>query len=260
MDGRDIRSDAVNFRDRRDGGQRLVPRLTGYRGRKSTFVLGLPRGGIVPAAEIARDLQLPLDVLISRKIPAPDNPELAIGAVAEGGESWLNEELVAATGATAEHVAAETARQRAEIAYRQKRFRSGRELDLPDDATVILVDDGVATGATVIAAIHALRARRVARLVLAIPIAPPDTAETLRRLVDELVVLATPEPFYAVGAFYDDFRQVTDENVVALLAEAKAGATANPSPSPAGIGSDGSARSAPTAAPTTSRRDMPGAG
>jgi predicted phosphoribosyltransferase len=178
---------------------------------------------VVPAAEIARALQLPLDVLISRKLPAPDNPELAIGAVAEGGESWLNEDLVAATGASAEHVAAETARQRAEIAQRQKRFRGGRELVLPEQATVILVDDGVATGATVIAAIHALRTRRLARLVLAIPVAPPDTAETLRRLVDELVVLATPEPFYAVGAFYEDFRQVTDEDVVALLAAAEAG-------------------------------------
>ena len=225
MDTHGTRIDAVNFRDRRDGGQRLVSRLARYRGQKKTIVLGLPRGGVVPAAEIAHDLQLPLDVLISRKIPAPDNPELAIGAVAEDGEAWLNQELVAATGATAEHVAAETARQRTEIAHRQKRFRSGRALDLPDDAAVILVDDGVATGATVIAAIHALRKRQLARLVLAIPVAPADTAETLRHLVDELVVLATPEPFYAVGAFYDDFRQVSDDDVVALLAAATAGTT-----------------------------------
>jgi predicted phosphoribosyltransferase len=228
MDRHDSRTGVTGFLDRRDGGKQLVPRLARYRGRKEAVVLGLPRGGVVPAVEIARALRLPLDVLISRKLSAPDDPELAIGAVAEGGESWLNDELVAATGATAEHVAAETARQRREIAQRQKRFRGGRDLVLPEHATVILVDDGVATGATVIAAIHALRARRVARLVLAIPVAPPDTAETLGRMVDELVVLATPDPFYAVGSFYDDFRQVTDEEVVALLAEVAADATAPP--------------------------------
>jgi predicted phosphoribosyltransferase len=230
-DGR--RSGTIGFRDRRDGGRRLIAPLARHRGQKATIVLGLPRGGVVPAAEIARALELPLDVLISRKIPAPDNPELAIGAIAEGGETWLNPELVAATGATPDYVEAATARQRAEIAQRQQRFRGGRELALPAHATVILVDDGVATGATVIAGIHALRTRRVARLVLAIPVAPVDTAQTLRELVDELVVLATPEPFYAVGAFYDDFRQVTDENVVALLAEAGAGGGAPRAPTPA---------------------------
>jgi predicted phosphoribosyltransferase len=233
MSKRDAGIVAIPFRDRRDGGRQLVPRLARYRGRKGAIVLGLPRGGVVPAAEIARALQLPLDVLISRKIPAPGNPELAIGAIAEGGESWLNDDVVAATGATPEHLAIETARQRAEIMHRQKRFRGGRELVLPEHATVILVDDGVATGATVIAAIRALRSRPLERLVLAIPVAPTDTAETLGRMVDELVVLATPEPFWAVGYFYTDFRQVTDEEVADLLARARSeetSATVHPAP------------------------------
>jgi putative phosphoribosyl transferase len=185
-------------------------------------VLGLPRGGVVPAAEIATALRLPLDVIVSRKLGAPGNPELAIGAIAEGGSPWLNEETVALTGASEAHLAEEIARQRAEIARRQARFRDGRPLALPPRATVLLVDDGVATGATAIAAIHALRAQDVGHLVFAIPVAPPDTARVLVELVDELVVLATPAQFYAVGAFYEDFRQVSDDRVEALLRAAAA--------------------------------------
>ena len=174
----------------------------------------------MPAAEIAVALELPLGVVIVRKLRAPGNPELAIGAVAEGGEFYLNEEGLAFTTASEHYVAAEIERQREEIAARQRRFRGGRPLVLPDRATVILVDDGVATGATVIAAIRALRRLGLERLVLAIPVAPPGTAAMLRRMVDELVVLATPEPFGAVGAFYDEFPQVSDDEVTALLIRA----------------------------------------
>jgi putative phosphoribosyl transferase len=210
----------VGFRDRREAGRRLVTRLQPYRDQPRTIVLGLPRGGVVPAAEIAAALGLPLDVIISRKLGAPGNPEFAIGAIAEGGEAYLNEEGLAATRASRRYLDQEIARQRSEIRQRQKRFRRGRALALPERATVILVDDGVATGSTVIAAIRALRQQHVQRLVLAIPVAPPDTVALLRGMVDELVVLATPMLFWAVGAFYGEFPQVSDEEVCELLATA----------------------------------------
>jgi putative phosphoribosyl transferase len=191
---------------------------------------------VVPAAEISAALGLPLDVIIAHKIGAPGNPELAIGAVAEGGEPFLNEETVALTEASGEYIAREVDRQRREIARRQERFRQGRPLALPEGTTVILVDDGVATGATVIAAIRALRGRGLARLVLAIPVAAPETAHVLRAMVDELVVLATPSPFWAVGAFYEEFGQVSDDEVAALLVQAarlRARAASAPPASPA---------------------------
>lgn len=210
----------VRFRNRREAGQRLAKRLRHYHGRPQAVVLGLPRGGVVPAAEIAAALALPLDVIIARKLGAPGNPEYAIGAIAEGGEAYLNPEGLAVTGASHEYIAEETEHQRREIARRQDLFRKGRVLSLPNRATVILVDDGVATGSTVIAAIRALRRQGVGRLVLAIAVAPPDTVDVLRGMVDELIVLATPMMFWAVGAFYDDFEQVSDEEVSQLLAQA----------------------------------------
>ena len=218
----DERSGVV-FRDRREAGRQLAGRLRRYCDQPHTVVLGLPRGGVVPAVEIAAALRLPLDVIIARKIGAPGNPEFAIGAIAEGGDAYLNEEGLALSGASREYIADEIRHQRDEIARRQERFREGRALSLPDKPTVILVDDGIATGSTVIAAIRALRHQRVARLVLAIPVAPPDTVATLRDMVDELVVLSTPLLFWAVGAFYEDFQQVSDDEVCQLLAQAKHG-------------------------------------
>jgi predicted phosphoribosyltransferase len=209
------------FRDRTDAGRMLAAALHGYRRRPDTVVLALLRGGIVPAAEIANALALPLDVVISRKLGAPGNAEYAIGALAEGGTPYLNQRALRLTGASAGWVAREVEHQRAEIARRQRRFRGGRQVSLPERATVILVDDGVATGSTAIAAIHALRQRGVARLVFAVPVAPPDTAAVLRPLVDELVLLATPRCFHAVGNFYEDFTQVSDDDVVAALARAR---------------------------------------
>jgi putative phosphoribosyl transferase len=220
--GRRPKRDAVSlpFRDRREAGRLLAERLRHYRERARTLVVALPRGGIIPAAEIASALRLPLDVIISRKLGAPGNPELAIGAIAEGGAPYLNEEGLAPTGASEAPLAQEVEHQRTEIARRQQRFRDGRPLSLPERATVIVTDDGMATGSTAIAAIRALREQGVERIVLAIPVAPPDTVETLRGMVDELVVLATPTSFWAVGAFYGDFRQVSDDEVVDLLERA----------------------------------------
>lgn len=195
-----------------------MSRLARYYAAPRTVVLGLPRGGVVPAAEIATALSLPLDVIVSRKIGAPGNPELAVGAVAEDGEPYIDQSTADLTGASDAYLADETARQRREIERRRALFREGRPLALPAHATVILVDDGVATGATVIAAVYALRQQGIDRLVLAVPVAPPDTAKRLRALVDELVVLDTPDEFWAVGAFYDDFTQVSDEDAAAILA------------------------------------------
>jgi len=209
------------FRDRREAGRLLAARLRRYKERTQTVVLGLPRGGVVPAAEIASALRLPLDVIISRKLGAPGNPELAVGAIAEGGAPYFNPQALTFTDASKAHVAQEVEHQRAEIARRQQRFRDGRPLSLPERATIILVDDGVATGSTAIAAIRALRAQEISRLVFAIPVAPPDTVELLRGMVDELVVLATPMLFWAVGAFYEDFQQVSDDEVVQLLTHAR---------------------------------------
>jgi predicted phosphoribosyltransferase len=221
------------FRDRRQAGRLLAARLRHYRERADTVVLGLPRGGVVPAAELASALRLPLDVIVSRKLGAPANPELAIGAIAEGGAPYFNQEGRALTDASEAHVEREVEHQRAELARRQQRFRSGRPLSLPERATVILVDDGVATGSTAIAAIGALRQQRVGRIVLAIPVAPPHTVEVLRGMVDELVVLAAPPMFWSVGAFYQDFRQVTDDEVVDLLGRAGTQARAEEARRPA---------------------------
>jgi putative phosphoribosyl transferase len=207
----------TRFRDRRAAGRQLAERLETYRERPATVVLGLPRGGVVVAAEIAAALRLPLDVVIARKIPAPGNPELAVGAVAEGGEPWLDERSMALAAVTWDHLVREVDRQHEEIARRARLYRRGRTLTLPPRATVIVVDDGVATGATVVAALRAVRQRAPARLVLAVPVAPPEAPDLLRPLVDELVVLATPEEFPAVGTFYDDFRQVSDDDVCRLL-------------------------------------------
>jgi predicted phosphoribosyltransferase len=182
-------------------------------------VLALPRGGLVPAAEIASALRLPLDVVISRKLGAPGTRARHRGN--RGRRRTLHQRGRARPdGRFRAHLAQEVEHQRAEIARRQERFRDGRPLSLPERATVILIDDGVATGSTAIAAIRALREQGVERIVFATPVAPPDTAETLRRMVDELVILATPMLFWAVGAFYENFRQVSDDEVVDLLKRA----------------------------------------
>lgn len=231
-----VRLEEQGFRDRRDAGRRLIAKLEHFRARPATVVLGLPRGGVVPAAEIAAALELPLDVIISRKIGAPGNPELAIGAVAEDGAPYLSTEGLAFTNASQAYVDQEVQRQRGEITRRREWFRGGKPLALPKQATVILVDDGIATGATAIAATRALRELNVARIVLAVPVAPPDTVEAMRALVDEIVILATPAMFGAVGAFYRDFAPVSDEEVCRLLAGAR---HARPSSPGAGVAEAG---------------------
>jgi putative phosphoribosyl transferase len=209
------------FSDRRDAGRRLGERLGHLRG-SDTVVLGLPRGGVIVAAEIAEALGAPLDVLVVRKLGAPAQPELAIGAVTDGErpQTILNDRVIRAVGATPDYLEEESRRQLDEVRRRQALYRGGRPARPLAGRCAVVVDDGIATGATVRAGIQALRRQDVRRVVLAVPVAPQDTAEALRREVDELVCLHAPKHFAAVGAFYADFSQATDEEVIAALADA----------------------------------------
>jgi putative phosphoribosyl transferase len=208
------------FADRRDAGHRLAAALVHLRDQHP-FVLAVPRGGVVVAREVADALHAPIDVIVPRKLRAPFNPELAIGAVAEGGAVYVEEEI--AYGASQSYLDAEVAAQRQEIARRVEAYRGGRPLPRLDGRTAVVVDDGIATGATLVAALRAARGLGPARLVAAVPVAPPEAVARLAREADEVVCLAAPEAFHAVGQFYDDFRQVEDEEVIALLAVRGAG-------------------------------------
>lgn len=208
------------FRDRRDSGLRLAGKLSPYKGKGQVVVLGLPRGGAVTAFEIARTLAASFDVLIVRKIGFPGQPELAVGAVSETGTVVLNESVIS-YGVSKEYIDEEVQRQKEEIARRITRYRSGKSIENLSGKTVILVDDGVATGATMKAAITALKAERTERLVAAVPVAPPDTAEELASMVDEFVCLFTPPDFMAVGGYYSDFTQVSDEEVAEIIRESR---------------------------------------
>ena len=205
------------FRNRSEAGSRLAARLDRYKDRDDVIVLALPRGGVVTGYEIARVIGAPLDVLIVRKIGFPYQPELAAGAVAETGSVVLNRDIMAMGGLTEEALKPEIDRQKGEIARRIILYRGARPLTDLTDKTVVLVDDGVATGATIKAAIAALKQENIAKLVLALPVGPPETVEVLRTMVDEFICLETPLYFMAVGAHYGDFTQVTDEDVVKLL-------------------------------------------
>jgi len=206
------------FRDRVEAGQRLLAALKG-REYPRGLVLAVPRGGVVVGAEVARGLRLPLDVIIPRKIGAPHNPELAVGAVTQDGTAIYDEHLLGLLGLTREKLEPKVREQIREIDRRTALYRGGRPPMSWEDRTVILVDDGVATGYTTLAALRSLRRAKPRRIILAVPVAPPDTVARLRSEVDELVCLMTPEPFYAVGQFYRDFEQTDDETVIRLMRE-----------------------------------------
>lgn len=204
------------FRDRVDAGERLAEGLTGFAEQRGVLVLGIPRGGVVVAQAVARMLSLPFSALIVRKLGAPGNPELAIGAVAGDGKPVWNEALLGHLAVPESWKKEELERQLKEVRDRMRRF--GLTQDLPlQGKTVVLVDDGVATGATVKAALQVLEMRGCKRRVLAVPVCAPDTAEELRRLADEFVCLEQPQLFTAVGQAYEDFREVSDEDVKKLL-------------------------------------------
>jgi predicted phosphoribosyltransferase len=209
------------FRDRVNAGKVLAEHLRKYAGRPDVIVLALPRGGVPVAYEVAKALGAPLDVFIVRKLGVPGHEEYAMGAVASGGVRVLNEDVVRGLGLNDIAVERVAARELAELNRRERLYRGDRpEPDLKG-RTVILVDDGLATGSTMKAAVKALAARGPARIVVAVPIAAADTCQALRREVDEVVCAVTPEPFHAVGLWYDDFRQTSDEEVHDLLAKGR---------------------------------------
>ena len=205
------------FRDRREAGRLLAAKLTAYANRPDVIVLALPRGGVPVADEVARALGAPLDVFVVRKLGVPGSEELAMGAVATGGVRVLNDQLVNRLGIPDHLIDAVAVREGQELARRERLYRGGRpHLDVRD-RTVILVDDGLATGATMHAAIAALRQLYPARIVVAVPTASPETCEEMRAEVDDVICAITPEPFQAVGRWYQDFAQTTDEEVQDLL-------------------------------------------
>ncbi len=205
------------FRDRADAGRRLADLLGSY-AEDRPVVLALPRGGVVTAAEIARALHAPLDVLVVRKLGAPAQPEFGVGAIAPGGVRIIDRASMRLAGMDEDDLQRVTASETAELERRERRYRAGRgPLDVRD-RTVILVDDGIATGVTMRAAIAALRKAGAARIIVAVGVCPPETAERIRSEVDDLVCVLMPEDLAAVGLYFDDFRPVEDEEVVALLA------------------------------------------
>jgi putative phosphoribosyl transferase len=207
------------FADRTDAGKLLAEHL-GRFAVEDVVVLGLPRGGVPVAAEVAAALEAPLDVIVVRKLGVPFQPELAMGAIGEDGARVINDEVVGLAHITRKELAAAEARERPELERRARRFRAaGPRIDL-QGRTALIVDDGIATGSTARAACQVARAHGAAKVVLAAPVAPSDVARRFDGVVDELVVCATPEPFYGVGQFYTDFSQTSDEEVVDLLAAA----------------------------------------
>ena len=206
------------FRDRTDAGRQLGARLAEYAGRPNVIVLGLPRGGVPVAAAVGKVLEVPYDVLMVRKLGVPGHEELAMGAIAEGGISVLNLELIRSLSISNALVEQVSDREQTELARRARIFRGERLPPRVTGQTVILIDDGLATGASMEAAILALRAQEAARIVVAVPVGARETCARLSRVADEVVSVEMPEPFYAVGAWYDDFSQMTDDEVATHLA------------------------------------------
>lgn len=205
------------YKDRRDAGKKLASLLMHYKDREDTLVLALPRGGVVVGHEVAKELHCPLDIIIIRKIGAPMQPELAIGAISETGAVVLNQDIISAYGISERYIKKEISKQREEISRRISLYRGGRGIISVNRKVIILVDDGVATGATIKAAIETLKGGNISRLVAALPVSSVGTEKEIKNMVDEWVCLKTPWDFMAVGGYYEDFTQVTDEEVARLL-------------------------------------------
>ncbi len=204
------------FRDREEAALLLAEKLKG-RDFRDPLALAIPRGGVVTGAVLARELGAELDVVLARKLRAPEQPELAIGGIGEDGEVYLNHHAEEVLELNEDYLAAERRHQLGEIARRQRLFRAVRPAATVAGRSVIIADDGIATGSTMIAALRVIRAQKPHELIVAVPVAPPDRLADVRRRCDEVVCLYTPEAFWAVGQFYQEFPQVTDEEAVELL-------------------------------------------
>ena len=207
----------TRFSDRAVAGRLLARQLRGYKGRGDVVVLALPRGGVPVAFEVARELGAPLDVCVVRKLGVPGFPELAMGAIAPGGVRVLNDDVVSEAGVTDEQISQVAAKEQRELDRRERLYRADAPPPTLKNRTVVLVDDGLATGATMRAAVVAVRELGAARTVVAVPVAPAQTCERFSREADEVVCLMTPDPFWAIGQWYDDFSQVSDQEVRRLL-------------------------------------------
>jgi putative phosphoribosyl transferase len=212
--------EAVRFRDRAEAGRQLAEQLRGYAGRDDVIVLALPRGGVPVGYEVAKALGAPLDVFVVRKLGVPGHEELAMGAIASGGTLVVDEGLIRSLGIGVARVQEAIAAEARELERREKLYRDGRGRPELEGKTVILVDDGLATGATMRAAALAVREHRPGRIVIAVPVAAAETCRELRGDADELVCVATPRPFGAVGLWYEDFSQTGDDEVRELIARA----------------------------------------
>jgi putative phosphoribosyl transferase len=203
---------AATFKDRLDAGRKLADAIGDTRGTNAVL-LGLARGGVVVGYAVAEALGLPLSALVVRKIGAPQNPELAIGAVSETGVQWLDSGLVRATGASDSYIAGEVAAQVGEARRRQAEYGTGPGLETVRDRVAVVVDDGIATGATALVAVRSARGLSASRVILATPVASRQAVDLLSQVADRVVAVATPDPFIAVGLYYEDFQQVTDTEV-----------------------------------------------
>jgi putative phosphoribosyl transferase len=208
------------FRDRHHAGRYLAGKLAKYANRPDVLVFGLPRGGVPVAYEVARALRAPLDIFLVRKLGLPGQEELAMGAIASGGVQVLNEHVVRALGVPQDIIDSVAATEQEELARREQLYRGNRATPEVRGRTIILVDDGLATGSTMRAAVAALRQRGPARIVVAVPVGAPETCAEFQDEADEAICARTPEPFHAVGAWYQDFSQTTDDEVRELLEKA----------------------------------------
>jgi len=205
------------FLDRQEAGSLLAPHLIKYKNSPETLVIGLPRGGIICAAEVAKFLNLPLDVITPRKVGSPYNPELALGAVTHTGDGYFNLDIISQLGVSESFLKQEIEKEKAISLARQKLYRKNKPpLDVRGK-TIILVDDGLATGATMKAAIQSMKSQGAKKIIAAIPVSPPDTLEEIRAMCQEVVCLDAPAYFQAVGQFYSNFQQTSDEEVIQLL-------------------------------------------
>ncbi|MFN6482447.1 MULTISPECIES: phosphoribosyltransferase [unclassified Nostoc] len=208
------------FKDRRFAGQVLARELAAYANRPDVLVLGLPRGGVPVAFEIAKALNAPLDILVVRKLGVPDQEELAMGAIASGGVRIINEYIISLVKVSDEVIARVAAQEERELERRERLYRGNHPLRDLQGRTVILVDDGLATGATMWAAVVAVRKQQPSQIAIAVPVAAPETCQELETQVDKIVCVSTPSPFHSVGLWYESFPQTTDEEVCDLLAKA----------------------------------------